>query len=158
MNVHFMRQCFIRIYSKYNSLFITWKAQVKTSLQRQVETSNWLTSILITYYAAYLVHVNVANIVRSWRRFRMNPEMQKLYCNKVCIAPEENKNKQDQHIYKIVVGNQAKVTKINIALASLMCGWIEGPSLMFRSHLEMRVKRRKISEVLLGWWIIVFFS
>ena len=95
---------------------------MKTSLQRQVETSNWLTSILITYYAAYLVHVNVANIVRSWRRFRMNPEMQKLYCNKVCIAPEENKNKQDQHIYKIVVGNQAKVTKINIALASLMCG------------------------------------
>ena len=101
-----------------------------------------------TYYAAYLVHVNVANIVRSWRRFRMNPEMQKLYCNKVCITPEENKNKQDQHIYKMIVGNQAKVTKINIALASLI----------FRSPLGMRVKRRKISEVLLGWWIIVFFS
>ena len=97
-----------------------------------------------TYYAAYVVHVNpdfrflslkyislchyfalqrgktFANIMRSWSRFRMNPEMQKLYCNKVCIAPEENKNKQDQHIYKMIVGNQAKVTKINIA--SLMCG------------------------------------
>ena len=45
----------------------------------------------------------------------MDPEMQKLYCNKVCIAPEENKNKQDQHIYKMIVGNQAKVNKINIA-------------------------------------------
>ena len=87
----------------------------------------------------------------------MNPEMQKLYCNKVCIAPEENKNKQDQHIYKMIVGNQAKVTKINIALLSLMCGWIEGPSLMFRRHLiRMRVKERKLSEVVLGWWIIVF--
>ena len=52
----------------------------------------------------------------------MDPEMQKLYCNKVCIASEENKNKQDQHIYKMIVGNQAKVTKINIALAGLMCG------------------------------------
>lgn len=74
-----------------------------------------------TYYAAYLVHVNVTN-VRSWRRFRMNPDMQKLYCNKVCIAPKENKNKQGQHIYKIIVGNHANLIKINIVSVSLMCG------------------------------------
>ena len=99
-----------------------------------------------TYYAAYLVHVNLdfrflslkyislchyfalqrgktfANIMRSWSRFRMNPGMQKLYCSKACIAPKENKNKQDQQTFKMIVGNQAKVIKINIALASLMCG------------------------------------
>ena len=99
-----------------------------------------------TYYAAYVVHVNsdfrflsfkyislchyfelqrgktFANIMRSWRRFRMNPEMQKLYCSKVCIAPEENKNKQDQYIYKILVERQAKVTKINTGSVRLMCG------------------------------------
>ena len=91
-----------------------------------------------TYYAAYVVHVNpdfrflslkyislchyfalqrgktFANIMRSWSRFRMNPGMQKLYCSKACIAPKENKNKQDQQTFKMIVGNQAKVTKINI--------------------------------------------
>ena len=45
----------------------------------------------------------------------MNPDMLKLYCNKVCIAPKEKKNKQGKHVYKETEW-QAKVTKINIGL------------------------------------------